>query len=513
MPLTAAQILRATVVSGREDRVYCIGSFAKRVNFLAQQRRALNLVWALNEAKRLDNKPRVAVIGGGLVGVTAAAALIAHGAVVDIFEKGGRILHHQRKTAHRKVHPTINAWPFEKISLTTDLPFYDWSAGVCSQIAEAIASDLEKTMKDLGYDIHTGVAARDLAPIGTRLVRVVTTPPVRNSEGYDLVLITIGFGDEVGGDAAFEGKSYWENDNLESERDKDNKYQTFLVSGCGDGGLIDTLRIVYFGFQEGQLAFDLAAALCGTPLARDIRKAEQSAAALPEAERKKGGKVTKLLRDAYIKAATELEDNEAYRPQREMLKAALGNFDRVLYIGDRALAAPYSIKASPIHKLMVAHLSETQGFIKFEPDEAAATAAGQVTLGGYNFPLAATKVVIRHGAVPDFRNLLGTRELAALRKKQIGLNDKCADQAWPDDDDFKYPTPPNWTSNRQSRAYTKVRRDMARRAIEAIIPDATVHDQPGQFRVDIEAPPPPNAPKSLFRVPVDYVVEAYSDAL
>ena len=170
MPLTAKQILKAAVVPGKSQRVYSIGSFSKRVNFLAQQRRALNLVWALSEDGRLENKPRVAVIGGGLAGVTAAAALIAFDVAVDVFEKGGRVLHRQRKTAHRRVHPTINAWPFEKISVATELPFYDWSVGVSSEVAEAIASDFEKTMMDFEYDINVGVTARDLAPIGTRAV-------------------------------------------------------------------------------------------------------------------------------------------------------------------------------------------------------------------------------------------------------------------------------------------------------------------------------------------------------
>jgi hypothetical protein len=344
MPLTAKQLLKASVVPNKSERVYTIGSFARRVNFVAQQKRALNLIWALHEVGRIENKMRVAVIGGGLAGVTAAAALVGLGATVDLFEKGGRVLHSQRKTFHRRVHPTINAWPFETISLATDLPFYDWSAGACSDVAEYIASDFEKMMESKSFQIHTNVVARDLVAIGKKLVRVVTTPAVKLEKvaGFDLVIITIGFGDEVR-DESFDSKSYWQNDNLESDRDNDETFQTFLVSGCGDGGLIDTLRIAYAKFNEGQLAFDLAACLCGTPLAQLIRQAEEAAAALPDAELAKGGYVSKLLSSAYIKAANLLKTEPDYEAARNLLEAAAGSFDRVLYIGDKALVAPYSI--------------------------------------------------------------------------------------------------------------------------------------------------------------------------
>jgi hypothetical protein len=510
MPLTAKQILAATMVPGRSQRVFCIGSFAKRVNFVAQQRRALNLVWALADTGKLKNSPRVAVIGGGLAGVTAAGALIGYGATVDVFEKGGRVLHRQRKTAHRRVHPTINAWPSEKISLSTELPFYDWSAGVCSEVAEAIAVDFEKMMKSLNFSINTGTTARALSPVGTQLIRVVSSPPVKETEAYDLVIITIGYGDEVE-DPSFKSASYWENDNLEMHRDADDRLQNFLVSGCGDGGLIDSLRIVFFDFNEGQLAFDLAASLCGSPLAQQLEQAERAARALPDGNKKQNKAITDLLRSAYKAAAISIEHDAEYHEQRDLLKGALGDFKRILYIGDKSLDSPFSIKASPIHKLMIAYLAEFVGAFNYQTSEARALSQNRVCLGQYKFDMDETKVVIRHGAKPDFKNLLGDRDLASLQTRQFKLLDQCAVQAWPAT--YAYPAPPGWSSDLTSRTYTQKRREVARRAIEAIIPGANVADRPGSFRVDIESPPPSKAPRTLFRVPVDYVVEADSDAL
>ena len=50
--------------------VYFIGGRATRLTFLSQQQRALNLVWALAREGKLQPDTRLAVIGGGLAGVT-----------------------------------------------------------------------------------------------------------------------------------------------------------------------------------------------------------------------------------------------------------------------------------------------------------------------------------------------------------------------------------------------------------------------------------------------------------
>ena len=57
----------------RFPRVYVIGHKASRVTIYAQQVRALNLIWALNEQNPLEGK-NIVVVGGGIAGVTTAAA-------------------------------------------------------------------------------------------------------------------------------------------------------------------------------------------------------------------------------------------------------------------------------------------------------------------------------------------------------------------------------------------------------------------------------------------------------
>ena len=60
--------------------VYVLGCLEKGVTVYRQQVRAHNLVWALSELARSNAVPfkRVAIIGGGIAGLTATACLLSH---------------------------------------------------------------------------------------------------------------------------------------------------------------------------------------------------------------------------------------------------------------------------------------------------------------------------------------------------------------------------------------------------------------------------------------------------
>ena len=51
-----------------QDGVYVLGSSERRVTIYAQQVRALNLAWALNELSLLNRGTRIAVVGAGAGG-------------------------------------------------------------------------------------------------------------------------------------------------------------------------------------------------------------------------------------------------------------------------------------------------------------------------------------------------------------------------------------------------------------------------------------------------------------
>jgi hypothetical protein len=63
------EIIEASRVKGREGVVFCLGPFARRVSFSAQQNRAPNLVWALAKKGLISAGDQTAVIGAGVAGL------------------------------------------------------------------------------------------------------------------------------------------------------------------------------------------------------------------------------------------------------------------------------------------------------------------------------------------------------------------------------------------------------------------------------------------------------------
>jgi threonine dehydrogenase-like Zn-dependent dehydrogenase len=105
----AAAVLEHMRVSGPYPNTYFIGSKSIRLTFLSQQVRAFNLIWALQEKRCLGKS--VAVIGGGLAGMTAALAAQEAGAAVTLYERKADLLHLQRGCQLRFIHPNVYDWP------------------------------------------------------------------------------------------------------------------------------------------------------------------------------------------------------------------------------------------------------------------------------------------------------------------------------------------------------------------------------------------------------------------
>jgi hypothetical protein len=130
--------LRAAKV---RHHIFCIGPYGRRVSFASQQARALNTVWALEQAEIISEGTRVAVVGGGLAGITAAAALLARRCLVSLYERRPNILDVQSLAIHRFVHPSINFWPEKSVTPTTEFPFLDWYASDCAGIIQRLTKE------------------------------------------------------------------------------------------------------------------------------------------------------------------------------------------------------------------------------------------------------------------------------------------------------------------------------------------------------------------------------------
>src|SRR5947207_2129253 len=104
------RILKLMSPPGHPD-LFLLGSFAKRVTIYSQQVRAINLIDAINYYHRPLKGLKIAIVGAGAGGITAAARACEHGADVTLFEENSEVLSIQSNSRHRWLHPTIYDWP------------------------------------------------------------------------------------------------------------------------------------------------------------------------------------------------------------------------------------------------------------------------------------------------------------------------------------------------------------------------------------------------------------------
>ena len=267
--------------------LYLIGIFERGVTVYSQQVRALNLIWALVETEKLvcnlkpdalaHSKPAtIAIIGGGFAGLTAAAALIKKSVDADItiFEQRDTLLPLQHGCDTRWLHPGIYSWPADgSESAVADLPILNWTAARASDVAAQILQEWRDLAKEMQEHLAVVCNARHLQIheraagepgliiewVGDKRdcdgsVRVhELNASVGESEVFDHVIIAAGYGLEKG-----DKLSYWRNDEL-GQPSLTEPHRTYLVSGQGDGAMIEVLRLRISQYRQDRILEELIA--------------------------------------------------------------------------------------------------------------------------------------------------------------------------------------------------------------------------------------------------------------
>lgn len=242
------QLLELARVPGWQN-LYTLGCFARYVTIYSQQVRALNLVHALCSSMTLPDTGRVAVIGGGIAGVTAAAGLAVRGVKVDIYEERD-LFWLQRNCAKRVVHPYIYDWPFNQgKDNRTNLPFLNWSARPANDVAQELENCWKELRRDSEVDarisIHkAAVTGNWLRPEGGS---VLLHPPKAKPERFSAVILAVGFGFDGELSEKALTKSYWYEQDFEKARGE------WLVSGFGDGAVTDLMRLCIKNFNHADV--------------------------------------------------------------------------------------------------------------------------------------------------------------------------------------------------------------------------------------------------------------------
>jgi hypothetical protein len=250
------------------DGVFVLGCLERGVTAYSQQVRALNLVWALRRGST-DEPKRLAIIGGGLAGLTAAAAvlLMFEHTEVYLYERRSDLCPLQLGCDTRWLHPRIYAWPDEDSRRpSAGLPFNDWREGRASDVAHQVISGFAKIAqgKSLRIFVETAYLRLDVGrhrvhwmgkPASLVDSHCVSTGRVGAEMNFDVVLLATGFGLETPS-ADHETPSYWRNDKI-AQPVLDRQLQKYVVSGRGDGGIIDLCRLVIERYRQDRIVYDM----------------------------------------------------------------------------------------------------------------------------------------------------------------------------------------------------------------------------------------------------------------
>lgn len=254
----AAEILARTGVPGCR-RLFALGVIGRpsprfaeqpRVTLRCQQVRALNLAFALVESGTLRPPAQVAVIGGGVAGVTAAAALSHRGFKVTVLERRPGLIPLQSGSTQRFVHPHLIDWP-QPGSERPDagLPLLNWQAAPAGQVFRQLLSALAH----YPLQVEGGVADLRLLPHPSGPGAAAHEWEVgfhNRSPRFDAVILAVGFGAEKSYPEV-EFRSYWDIDNLDRDPVPPGAGDSHcFISGTGDGGLTDFIRARLYRFDH-----------------------------------------------------------------------------------------------------------------------------------------------------------------------------------------------------------------------------------------------------------------------
>lgn len=296
--------------------VYVLGSFARYVTIYGQQVRALNLVHALAASGHINSSSRVAIVGAGISGMTAAVSLIRRGLPrenVVLYDRHGGAMRLQM-SSKRYVHPHIYDWPDPAaLNTSSGLPEpFAWDAG---RADEVFAKLLTK------WEPFTGKPHPTMPKL--KVGRASTSSMIDNGEGakqFDAIVLAIGFGDD--GDETSHTIPYWADDPLDHPNwDK----KRWLVSGAGDGALTDLLRLCIQDFRHDKIV--AAATQTSKKLMEELAETQWRSATI-EDFRERGRLLSRALNNQFQRRNDEplllnASPEEVYGPGSAVLNRLL----------------------------------------------------------------------------------------------------------------------------------------------------------------------------------------------
>ncbi len=402
--------------------LYVLGSFEKGVTIYNQQVRALNLAWALEKSVDKRVLENVAVIGGGFAGLTFAAGLLRKGIPhITLFEKRPVFCPLQQGSDSRWVHPHIYDWPTEGSEFpSAALPIMNWTAGRASDVVARVMANWNAILQEPGTDKVKPAAERIEKILSVKYLKVQNDLSVDwmvdstarehrggNRRKFTAVILALGFGPER--DLEESGTvSYWRNESL-GQTELSPGVKTFLVSGYGDGALIDLFRIRIEHFRQDRILLELSRN-AGTML-ESLRKLKaQCDDGSPHALKGLYRKLKDLAnRDPNFTTLTKSMEKRLRQDTAAVLRI---NRAKTL---DDLFAHPSSFQ----NKLLMFLLFKVGGFIPCQSNESEESICKE-------FGISSDRIVRRHGPKTDdpFREVLSEELFKRTFKRREDLKSK-----------------------------------------------------------------------------------------
>jgi len=332
-------------------RIFSVGHGERRITMLSQQVRVLNLSHAMIQRGLAGPGARVLIVGAGLAGLTAAAAMTSADADVVVMEATGGVMSVQSGSHNRVVHPNIFDWPARPaFAMATSLPFLNWRAGSADSVARAVRAAFEPFADQCDVQVQRLVTA--VVPDGDGvLVTSRRSGPIargKRVERYDAVILTVGFGVERDL-AGVPVMSYWRDEPLHQVDMTNAKRIKAAVVGAGDGGVTDTLRLGMRNFAHDTVLSSVGAHPEAIAMGWTLVELDREAAASPMG-------AGAFLDQEYAKltvpdAVSRLICSDLRTDTAVTLFEASGS--------------PFQLSSSPLNRLLVKALRDS-GHITFE---------------------------------------------------------------------------------------------------------------------------------------------------
>lgn len=259
-----------------EKRIYLLFPSDLRITVFAQQARAIELVEALRSQQWMADIGSIAIVGAGASGITCAAALKVAGLrdelSVTIFEGLDQVLPLQSGAIDKFLAPHLIDWPDEgSVNPRAELPLLSWRKGVAGNVA----ADLVKQFNRYGITVKTGARVSEVREEGASVAVTVGGGHGAKKEWFDLVILAAGFGLEAETPGIEKPRSYWRAHPQQGPALKGVAPKSILISGLGDGGLIDFVLFALPGVSHEAVCEHISSSSDVEKMMREIEELEE----------------------------------------------------------------------------------------------------------------------------------------------------------------------------------------------------------------------------------------------